>query len=100
MRHGGSLGQGAEHTNPRGRPGRRGCVCFIPDLPGVQGVGLSRLGELVLGDVITAVNKTPVSTTDELQAVLDPLKPGDRITLTVERAGKTRDVPLALIEVE
>jgi S1-C subfamily serine protease len=67
---------------------------------GLQGVALSRRGELLFGDVIKAVNKTPVSTIEELQAALDPLKPGDRVTLSVARDGKARDLSLPLIEVE
>jgi S1-C subfamily serine protease len=67
---------------------------------GLEGIGVSRRGELVFGDVITAVNKTPVSTTEELQSVLDPLKPGDRIALSVSRSGKSRDLTLTLVEVE
>ncbi len=67
---------------------------------GLQGIGVSRRGERLFGDVITAVNQTPVSTTEELQALLDPRKPGDRITLTLSRAGQTRELTLTLIEVE
>lgn len=67
---------------------------------GLEGIGVSRRGALVFGDVITAVNKKPVVTVEDLQAILDPLTPGDRITLTVTRAGKARDLPLTLIEVD
>ena len=67
---------------------------------GLEGIGVSRRGELVFGDIITAVNKTAVSTIEDLQAVLDPLKPGDRVSLSVTRAGKSRELSLTLIEIE
>jgi S1-C subfamily serine protease len=65
---------------------------------GLEGIGVSRGGALVFGDVITDVNKVPVSTIEDLQAALDPRKPGERVTLNVSRAGKTRDLTLTLIE--
>ena len=65
---------------------------------GLEGLVVSPLGELVFGDVISAVDGTPVKTIEDLQAVLDPRKPGDRVLLKVARAGKTRDVSLTLIE--
>jgi S1-C subfamily serine protease len=65
---------------------------------GLEGLGVNRRGDLVFGDVITAVDGTPVSTIEEMQAILDPLRPGDRVTLTVVRAGQTREVVLPLVE--
>ena len=65
---------------------------------GLAGLGINGLGELVFGDVITAVDGIPVKTIEDVQAVLDPLKPGDRVTLTVTRVGKTRTLALTLIE--
>lgn len=67
---------------------------------GIQGIGVSRHGELVFGDIITAVNKKTVSTVEDLQALLDPRNPGDQITLTLSRSSTIRDVTLSLIEVE
>jgi len=65
---------------------------------GLSGLGVNRLGELVFGDVITAVDGKPVSTIEALQAILDPRKPGDRVTLTVARADKTREIAITLVE--
>jgi len=65
---------------------------------GLEGLGIDNLGELVFGDVITAVDGAPVRTIEEVQAILDPRKPGDRVTLTVTRAGKARNISLTLIE--
>ena len=65
---------------------------------GLEGLGVNRLGDLVFGDVITAVDQLPVRTIEDLQAILDPRKPGERVTLTVARAGQTRDLVLPLVE--
>ncbi|MDD4102001.1 MAG: trypsin-like peptidase domain-containing protein [Kiritimatiellae bacterium] len=65
---------------------------------GLEGIGISRLGALVFGDVITAVDTVPVRTVEDLRAILDPRQPGERITLTVVRAGVSREVNLTLIE--
>ena len=65
---------------------------------GLEGLGVSRLGQLVVGDVFTAVDGTAVRTIEDLQAILDPRRPGDRIALTVTRGGKPRTVTLTLIE--
>jgi len=65
---------------------------------GLEGFGVNHLGDLAFGDVITAVDKIPVRTIENLQAILDPLKPGDSVTLSVSRAGKTRTLVLPLVE--
>lgn len=41
------------------------------------------------GDVITAVDRTPVNRLHELSDVLAQYEPGDRVTLTIWRAGQT-----------
>jgi S1-C subfamily serine protease len=65
---------------------------------GLEGIGMNRLGKLVFGDIITAVDGTPVATIEEMQAILDPRQPGDRVTLTVARDGNTREAVLPLVE--
>ncbi len=65
---------------------------------GLEGFGVNNLGDLAFGDVITAVDKRPVRTIENLQAILDPLKPGDSVSLSVTRAGKTRTLVLPLVE--
>ena len=50
------------------------------------------------GDVITKIDGKPVSTFDDLVAALSAKNPGDKVTLTVERDGKSRDVTLTLAE--
>ncbi len=65
---------------------------------GLAGLSVSRSGDLVFGDIIRAVDDIPVRTIEDLQAVLDPRKPGERVTLTVNRANKTRKLTVTLIE--
>lgn len=65
---------------------------------GIQGLSMNQFGQIVFGDIIIAVNETAVETIEDLQAVLDAHKPGDKVKLKLFRNGKTRTVPLPLIE--
>ena len=65
---------------------------------GMKGLQMNRRGELLFGDIITAVNTVEVETIEDLQALLDPLTPGQEVLLKVDRQGKTREVKLALVE--
>lgn len=47
-------------------------------------------------DVIIAVNGTKVNQTHSLTSLLNKHEPGDRVTLTVNRDGKTIEVPITL----
>jgi S1-C subfamily serine protease len=57
-------------------------------------------GGIVQGDVITAINDEPVETLDDMLTALERLQPGDKATLTVWRAGKTRKQGVTLAESE
>jgi S1-C subfamily serine protease len=48
------------------------------------------------GDTITAVDGKPVTSAEQLRGVIDAHAPGDKITLTVVRGGKTRTVQATL----
>jgi putative serine protease PepD len=48
------------------------------------------------GDVITAVDGTSVKTSEKLRAVIAGHKPGDTITLTVQRDGSTKTIKATL----
>jgi S1-C subfamily serine protease len=50
------------------------------------------------GDVITAADGQTISSADELIAFLAQKKPGDEVTLTIERDGKAQDVTITLAE--
>jgi putative serine protease PepD len=48
------------------------------------------------GDVITAIDGKAVSTAAELQAAIDAKRPGDTVSLTYSRAGKSHTVEVTL----
>ena len=48
------------------------------------------------GDVITAVNGTTLNSTTTLGSMLSTLKPGDKVTLTVDRNGSTQTLTATL----
>lgn len=75
-------------VNERSRAGRAG----------LQGLSLNRMGYVVFGDIITAVDGKPVSTVEELQSVLDPHSPGDKVKLTIRRGKERLTVELVLSE--
>jgi S1-C subfamily serine protease len=43
---------------------------------------------LKTGDIIRAIDRTPLQTVTQLQAIVRALKPGDPVVLQVERNGK------------
>jgi putative serine protease PepD len=47
-------------------------------------------------DVVTEVNGQAIETGDELRAAIDSRKPGNKITLTIERSGDERTVEVTL----
>jgi serine protease Do len=50
------------------------------------------------GDIITEVNSTAVSSTTELNEIIDNLKVGDEVTFTVYRSGRTGTLTMTLEE--
>ena len=62
----------------------------IPDTP-ARGIGL------VSGDVITAVDSTPIAAAADLSTAMDQRRPGDTIVLSwIDRAGIPHSAPLVL----
>ncbi|MBM3658814.1 MAG: PDZ domain-containing protein [Actinobacteria bacterium] len=53
-------------------------------------------GRLQLGDVIVAVDGTPVTTADEVRPLIVAKRPGDTVEFAVERAGVRQTVPVEL----
>ena len=51
------------------------------------------------GDVITAVNGTPVTTTEEISKIKDSFHVGDTLLFTIWREGKTMEVEVALVDI-
>ncbi|MBP5239434.1 MAG: trypsin-like peptidase domain-containing protein [Oscillospiraceae bacterium] len=50
------------------------------------------------GDVITAVNGTPVTTTDEISDIKNEMQVGDTIVLTVWRDGSSMEISVVLVD--
>ncbi len=48
------------------------------------------------GDVITAVDGTTVATAEKLRAIIAGHKPGDTVTLTIERSGSSKTLAVTL----
>ncbi len=48
------------------------------------------------GDVIIKVNDTPVNTSPELQGIIARHRPGEQVTLTIERKGKEKTIDVIL----
>jgi len=65
---------------------------------GLQGLRQTRSGQVQFGDILVAVDDTPVTCNDELLAILDRLNAGDRVSLTCVRDGKRRSVDIVLQE--
>jgi S1-C subfamily serine protease len=53
-------------------------------------------GDITLGDVITAIDGKPVTSTEDYFNALDQHKPGEKITLTIERNGQPHEVTVTL----
>lgn len=99
------------HGEVRGRPALGITVGAVPenakeqyDLP--AGLYISSVEEnsdakakgVQVGDIITAVNGTPVSATEEVAAIKDTLGVGDTMRLTIWRGGETIEITVALME--
>jgi S1-C subfamily serine protease len=65
---------------------------------GLEAFRRGRDGRVAAGDVITAINDEAVSDIDDLLNVLERFRPGDRVTLTVSRAGQVRKQAVTLGE--
>jgi serine protease Do len=72
------------------------------DRAGVRGGNLSVVvqGEeyLLGGDVVTAIQGTPVRTHQDYIARVKALRPGQRVKLTIVREGQTREIALTVAE--
>jgi putative serine protease PepD len=67
-------------------------ICPQPVAPGspAASAGLQR------GDVVTAINGTAITSTDQFIATIDNFTPGRTVTLTVKRAGQSKQITVTL----
>ncbi|MFO0471772.1 MAG: S1C family serine protease [Pseudomonadota bacterium] len=63
---------------------------------GLQPFRRGNRGEVIGGDVITAINEQPVKDLDDMLTVLEQRQPGDSVTLAVWRGGQTRKQAVTL----
>jgi S1-C subfamily serine protease len=75
-------------------------VDVTPGLPaarsGMQGVAQNRRGELVLGDIITAIDGVTVQSQDDFFNVVEQHKPGDKVTVVTDRQGERKEFEIML----
>ena len=75
-------------------------VQITPNSPaaraGLQVFRRERGGEIVPGDVITAINDEPVADLDDMLSQLERRAPGENVTLTLWRNGQTRKQAVVL----
>jgi putative serine protease PepD len=50
------------------------------------------------GDTVTAINGTPIATTEQFIATIDHYKPGQTVTVSVKHSGQTKQVKVTLAE--
>ena len=67
---------------------------------GLQPFRRGNRGEVVMGDVITAINDEPVADLDEMLNQLERRQPGDTVMLSVWRSGQTRKQAVVLVAAE
>jgi S1-C subfamily serine protease len=63
---------------------------------GIEGTRVDRRGGVIPGDVVQEIDGKPVRSVSDLLGRLGSYKPGDTVTLTVWREGRTRKLPLRL----
>jgi S1-C subfamily serine protease len=64
---------------------------------GLRGLGRDSFGRLYIRDVIVAIDGTKVKSYDDFFSALDNYKIGETVTLTIERAGKSRKFQIPLV---
>jgi S1-C subfamily serine protease len=86
---GGALVESVSPSSPAAKAGIKGGTRQVT----VQGQQFT-----VGGDVITKVDNTPIKTADGLIAFLGTKKPGDTVTVTVDRNGQSQDIQVTLAQ--
>ncbi len=65
---------------------------------GMRGTMRNRYGEILIGDLIVAVDGAKIATYDDLYLVFDQKKIGDEVTVTIVRNRKQIDLKIKLID--
>lgn len=63
---------------------------------GIRPVQADKYGNIVLGDVIVAINKDPIASNSDLYLALEKYRAGDQVTVTVKRGDRMLDLPVRL----
>jgi serine protease Do len=79
---------------------------MLPELLGRQGAIVQEViagspaedAGVAIGDIITAVDGTPIDANHRLADVVSQYQPGDRVRITVWRAGDTKRITVTLGE--
>jgi S1-C subfamily serine protease len=64
---------------------------------GLRGLSQDASGELVLGDIITTIDGTKVTSLDDLYKVLDKKQIGDTVQVEIYRNNKVQTIPVKLM---
>lgn len=66
------------------------------DLAGLLPTRRNQYGELLLGDIITAINNAPIHSRNDFILELEKFQTGDAIQLQIQRNGQSMKIPLTL----
>ena len=70
------------------------------DRAGLKGISYSDQGELILGDLIVAIDGEPIEAQSDLFDLLDKKEVGDSVQVTIEREGEKMDIEAQLQRIE
>jgi S1-C subfamily serine protease len=77
-------------------------VRVFPGLPaasaGMRGVWKNYRGEVMLGDVIVALDDQPVASNDDYLSFMEKKRPGQRVRVTTRRDGRDKEFEIRLAE--
>jgi S1-C subfamily serine protease len=81
-----------------------GILSVLPDSSagkaGLKGARVGRRGEIFYGDILLQIDGKPVSSADDVSAIIDRHQLGDVLTLEIERDNKRLSLPVTLRSLE
>ncbi|MBU0993182.1 MAG: trypsin-like peptidase domain-containing protein [Proteobacteria bacterium] len=69
---------------------------FPAETAGLKGIQRDFRGNIVLGDIIVAIDGNTVTNSDSMLTILEEYKPGDTVTVTTDRKGEKRSFRIKL----